>query len=60
MSERTVSISEDVYERLTARKREDEDVSDLLERLLDETKPDWREGFGTLSEAEAKELEDVV
>jgi len=60
MGTKTIGIREEVYERLKARKREDESFTDLMNRILDETTVDWREGFGTLSEREADELEGIV
>lgn len=60
MGTKTIGLRDDVYERLKARKREDESFTDLMDRLMDETKPDWREGFGTLAESEADDLEQVV
>ncbi|TYT61282.1 antitoxin VapB family protein [Natrialba swarupiae] len=60
MGTKTIGIRDDVYERLKARKREDESFTDLMNRILDETTVDWREGFGTLSEGEADELEQIV
>lgn len=60
MGTKTIGLRDDVYERLKARKREDESFTDLMDRLMDETKPDWREGFGTLAESEADDLERVV
>ncbi|MDQ2052715.1 antitoxin VapB family protein [Natronolimnohabitans sp. A-GB9] len=60
MGTKTIGIRDDVYERLKARKREDESFTDLMNRLLDDTTVDWREGFGTLSEGEADELEQIV
>lgn len=60
MGTKTIGIREDVYERLKARKREDESFTDVVNRILDETTVDWREGFGTLSEGEADELEQIV
>lgn len=60
MGTKTIGLRDDVYERLKARKREDESFTDLMDRLLDETTVDWREGFGTLSEQEADELEQIV
>ncbi len=58
--DKTIGIRDDVYEQLKARKREDESFTDLMNRILDETTVDWREGFGTLSEGEADELEQIV
>lgn len=60
MGTKTIGLGEDAYERLKARKREDESFTDLVERLLDETTVDWREGFGTLPDAEAEDLEQAV
>ncbi len=60
MGTKTIGIRDDVYERLKARKREDESFTDLMNRILDETTVDWCEEFGTLSQGEADELEQIV
>ena len=60
MGTKTIGLRDDVYERLKARKREDESFTDLVNRLLDEEQTDWREGFGTLDAEEAEELEQAV
>lgn len=60
MGTKTIGIREDVYERLKARKREDESFTDLVDRILDDATADWREGFGTLPEGDADELERIV
>ena len=60
MGTKTVGLQDDVYKRLKARKRDDESFTDLVDRLLDESTANWREGFGTLPEDEADELERVV
>ena len=60
MGTKTIGVREDVYERLRVRKRDDESFTDLMDRLLDESKGDWREGFGTLDEDDAAELEELV
>lgn len=60
MGTKTIGVRDDVYERLKARKREDESFTDLVNRLLDEANTDWREGFGTLDAEEAEELERAV
>lgn len=60
MGTKTIGLREDAYERLKARKREGESFTDLVDRLLEETTTDWREGFGTLPEAEMDELEAAV
>jgi predicted CopG family antitoxin len=60
MATKTIGIREEVYERLKAQKRDDESFTDTVERLLEEAGTDWREGFGTLSTADAEELERVA
>ncbi|MFC4990481.1 antitoxin VapB family protein [Saliphagus infecundisoli] len=60
MGTKTIGVKDDVYDRLKARKREDESFTDLVNRLLDEATMDWDEGFGTLDAEEAEELEQVV
>lgn len=60
MGTKTIGLQDDVYERLKARKRDDESFTDLVDRLLEEATADWQEGFGTLSSEEATELEDIV
>ena len=56
MGTKTIGVREEVYERLRARKRDDESFTDLLDRLLDDATPEWREGFDSLSADEASEL----
>jgi predicted CopG family antitoxin len=53
MPTKTIGVREEVYERLRARKRDDESFTDLIDRLIDESEGDWRDGFGSLSAAEA-------
>ncbi len=60
MGTKTIGLRDDVYERLKARKREDESFTELMDRLLDETTTDWREGFGTLPRQDGDELEQIV
>jgi predicted CopG family antitoxin len=60
MGTKTIGLRDDVYERLKARKREDESFTELMDRLLEETTTDWREGFGTLSKRDADKLEQIV
>jgi len=55
MGTKTIGIGEDAYERLKARKRDDESFTDVVNRLIDEADTDWREGFGTL-DGDADEL----
>ncbi|MFB6176278.1 MAG: antitoxin VapB family protein [Halobaculum sp.] len=60
MGTKTIGVREEAYERLKARKRDDESFTDLVNRLLDESTTDWRDGFGTLDAESADELERVV
>jgi predicted CopG family antitoxin len=60
MGTKTIGLREDVYERLKARKREDESFTDLVDRLIDESTVDWRETFGSLDAEEVAELERVA
>lgn len=60
MGTKTIGLRDDAYERLKARKREGESFTELVNRLLDESKPDWRDGFGSLSNEEGDELERIV
>ncbi|WP_425492681.1 antitoxin VapB family protein [Halorubrum rutilum] len=49
-----------MYDRLRARKRDDESFTDLIDRLIDESEGDWREGFGSLSTADADALREAA
>ncbi|ELY42910.1 antitoxin VapB family protein [Natronorubrum tibetense] len=60
MGTKTIGLRDDVYERLKARKRDEESFTELVDRLLEDSDPDWRDGFGTLPEAEGTELEAIV
>jgi predicted CopG family antitoxin len=60
MGTKTIGLREDTYDWLQARKRDDESFTELVDRLLDEATADWRDGFGTLPESEAEELERAV
>jgi predicted CopG family antitoxin len=60
MGTKTIGVKDEVYERLQARKRDDESFTDLMDRLLDDTTADWRAGFGSLSADEAADLQSVV
>ncbi|XVH31150.1 antitoxin VapB family protein [Haloferacaceae archaeon DSL9] len=60
MGTKTIGLREDVYDRLKARKRDDESFTDLVDRLLDESTPDWRDGFGAISREESEGLERIV
>jgi len=60
MPTKTIGVREEVYERLRARKRDDESFTDLIDRLIDESEGDWRDGFGSLSAAEADSLREAA
>ncbi|TKX42810.1 antitoxin VapB family protein [Halorubrum sp. ARQ200] len=60
MATKTIGVREEVYERLRARKRDDESFTDLIDRLIDESEGDWRDGFGSLSAKEADSLREAT
>ena len=60
MPTKTIGVREEVYDRLRARKRDDESFTDLIDRLIDESEGDWRDGFGSLSAAEADSLRETA
>lgn len=60
MGTKTIGLRDDVYDRLKARKRDDESFTELVDRLLEDSNPDWRDGFGTLPEGDVDELEAIV
>lgn len=60
MGTKTIGLREDVYERLRARKREDESFTDVIDRLIEESDTDWETTFGTLSSDDAAAIEEVV
>lgn len=60
MGTKTIGITEGVYERLAAEKRDDESFTDTIARLLDTATTDWRHGFGRYAGAEGDELERFV
>lgn len=58
MGSKTIGLREDVYDRLRARKEEGESFTDLIDRILDESQPDWRDAHGSLdgTDEEVEEL----
>lgn len=60
MGSKTLTITEEAYNRLKAEKREDESFTETITRILGETHSDWRRGFGRYSGADGEELERVV
>lgn len=60
MSSKNVSLKQSVYEQLRAHKRPGESFSDVVERLLEGERGDWRKSVGILSDEEASELREVL
>lgn len=60
MPTKTIGVREEVYDRLRARKRDDESFTDLIDRLIDASEGDWRDGFGSLSAEEADSLREAA
>jgi len=58
MATKTISLDEEAYERLKARKKEGESFSDTVKRLAGERS--WSEVTGILTEAEATDLEVAI
>lgn len=52
MGTKTIGVTEEVYDRLAAEKRDDESFTDTLARLIDETTADWQRGFGRYADAD--------
>ena len=53
MGIKTISIREDVYETIKSMKREDESISDAVERLITKKKEaDLEDFFGVLKDSE--------
>ncbi|MFP4175149.1 MAG: antitoxin VapB family protein [Halobacteriales archaeon] len=58
MGTKTVSLSDDAYERLAAEKREGESFSDVVRRLTQGV--DLKEFHGVLSDETADEIEESI
>lgn len=52
MGSKNISIRDDTYEKLRARKQRDESFTDVIERLMHEEK-DFEAGFGSWSGTDA-------
>lgn len=59
MGTKTIRVREEVYERLRARKRDDESFSDLLDRLTDR-KGEFEDGFGALAHVDFEDALDEL
>lgn len=60
MGSKNVSLKQSVYEQLRAHKRPGESFSDVVERLLEGERGDWRQSVGILSDEETSELREFV
>ena len=58
MATKTISLDEEAYERLKARKKEGESFSETVKRLAGERS--WDEVAGILTEDEAADLEAAI
>lgn len=58
MATKTISLDEEAYERLKARKRDGESFSEVVKRIAGERS--WTEVAGVLSENEAERLDAVI
>ena len=58
MATKTISLDDEAYERLKARKKEGESFSETVKRLAGERS--WNEIVGILSEDEATDLEAAI
>lgn len=58
MSTKTISLSEEAYERLKAMKKEKESFTDLIKRLCSGAK--LRDFYGILEEESAEEIEKAI
>jgi predicted CopG family antitoxin len=52
MSTKIISIEDNVYKKLVETKRDDESISDVIERLLKKEKTDLSAFFGALKNSE--------
>lgn len=60
MGTKTIEIKERVYDRLAVEKREDESVTDTIDRLIETATSDWRQGFGRYSGDTGSRFERIV
>ncbi|WP_123535165.1 antitoxin VapB family protein [Halosimplex salinum] len=57
MGTKTIGLDDEAYERLSAEKREDESFSDVVKRVTEAVRRDWRRGFGKYDDADGDRLE---
>jgi len=52
MGTKTISIRDDVYETIKSMRREDESISDAVERLIEKKEANLEDFFGVLKDSE--------
>ncbi|ELZ28830.1 hypothetical protein C475_04311 [Halosimplex carlsbadense 2-9-1] len=57
MGTKTIGLDDEAYERLSAEKREGESFSDVVKRVTETVRTDWRRGFGTYDDTDGERLE---
>lgn len=60
MGTKTIGVTDEVYDRLVAEKRDDESFTDTIARLIDTATSDWRHGFGRYRDDDGREFEHIV
>ncbi len=58
MATKTITITEEAYEKLKMRKKENESFSEVINRVMPYT--DWRDFIGIFSETSALKLEKSI
>lgn len=58
MTSKNISITEDVYNDLLKLRREDESFSEIIQRLVSESKKDPLKFYGILSDIPANDMEE--